>query len=344
MTHARIFLTIFTQKASYDGNTVGIMAKMHETTLKFYKARGYRTLLERCIKNEVFLEPFELNFNVNRFTSLFVSNPDSFPDCHKKIMEEHRTKESNDSMRRMTEEKEKRMLEVGIHAKDIFKLKQSLKSSCSDDTYKKAIFFLSGIFGHFASTIDKDMNRMYDAAASHKSMDKNVNGCWENQFKLMMSDDEFNRFDVQFVNDLLADDFMNLENEPDKEYGHGSSSFLDPGSLSNSLRGSSSSYQFSNSNHSLNARPSSSNLLETTPNSTVTSILQKTIMNDDVQTLDAKDGDCLKSIKNVVQTLKDGHIKKNGIVYNKARLNAIPGEENVMPENELVPTLKRKHE
>lgn len=277
------------------------MAELHKSTLNYYRIRGQKSLLERCIENDVTTEQFKYDFDANALAVSFINDPDSFPDAQRITMTSTDLEKFNTTKTEMIKKKKEYILELGKQAKEKFDLNQELKWSCNETTFKNATFFLSGIFGLFARKIDKDMDRLYDIAASHKTMNKQTNECWETQMKLILSNNEFNRFDKGFLEDLEKDNFLQHE---------ASTTSDDSGFTSNKTVS-------TNGNVSMNLSSDSifSPLIVSSP------IPEARNLQD-----------------NNHKTVEKGHVKMNGIVYNKARLNT--NKENEHKNGNPIP-LKR---
>lgn len=276
------------------------MAQLHAANLEFYRLRGYSSLLTRCIKNEVLLDQFKLDFDVSYVTNSFLDDIGTFPVSHGKAMDASHAMKSNEALSKMAEEKKKYISSIGLQAKKIFDLKNLLKSSCNENTFKNASFFLSGLYGLFASMVDKEMDRIYDSAMSLKNMNKSVNSCWKDHLNTMLSTGTFDiigkDFDA-FLDEFPMNDSLFLPSEDENIMLH------DENQLRHTTNEKSPETSDLNLDTSLPARNPLMNI----------SNLEKTVM------------------------LRNGYVKKDGIVYNT-------GSSSTIEEKENVPVLKRKHE
>lgn len=127
------------------------MAKLHQSTSEYYRIRGYKSLLDRCIQNKIFLKPFQYNFDPTKYTSIFTQNPETFEEENEK-----RTLDlESNLLEKMISEKKIYMSKMSILAKERFDLRETIKSSCNESTFKDATFFLSGLYGNLANNVDK---------------------------------------------------------------------------------------------------------------------------------------------------------------------------------------------
>lgn len=300
------------------------MAELHKTTLNYYRIRGLKSLLERCIKNDVIARQFNYDFDADAFVDSFINDPESFQDGGKMTITSSDLEKFNAAKNKMIEKKKVYILELGVQAKKKFELNQKLKLSCNETTFKNATFFMSSVFGLFANKIDKDMDRTYDSAASYKTMNKQANECWKSQLKIMLSNDEFNRFDRKFLEDLTNDAFLQQEIPTTSD---------DSGFISNETMSPNVSTDIS-TNEIISLKPTNE-AISLKPNA-----LMDLSSNDDFSPLMVSSPipNARKMSKDPV-TMENGHIKVNGIVYNnKARLN-VNKEENDDPIS-----LKRKQD
>lgn len=293
------------------------------------------SLFARCIENEVLLEPWKSDFNVIEFSAAFISNhgfspkDDESMSCSKEVFKRAMTK--------MFETKKDYIKEVGIQAKENFDLRGQLKSSCNEKTYKDAVFFLSGITGHFRTLVDKDMDRLYDSAVSHKKANKTICTCWKTHLKEIITNNNFNDFSKEFLDDLSNENFLNpvdpldLQQEPDdlpfsSKESHATLPFQksleDSGFLS-------STNTLSEANLTSNSIYQPMSSFWSNANSSSDAIFQPLSSSSPI----------IKGQVEVIHKLRDGFIKINGIVYNRSKPN-----EDLKDEKNAVPSMKRKLE
>lgn len=278
------------------------MAKLHAATLEFYKLRGYRSLLTRCIENDVPVDRFRLDFDVSNTTNVFINDTGAF------LSDQNGAMDFSGTLSNMNEGKKEYTTRIGQKAKEIYDLKQLLKSSCNGATFKNATFFLSGIYGTFASTIDKHMDRLYENAVTTKKMNESCRKCWNDNLNSILSSGSFNILGNDFK-DFIDKDFI------DKD-------FIDTEASINDENVPEERGKPNNDDHLL--RTESPETLKTVKLDLKTNIPARNPFKDISNREDAT-------------LLRNGYVKKDGIVYNA-------GSSLSTNHGNAIPVLKRKHE